>query len=194
MNNVTDRMVEAAWKAYYASRDGKSLHAAIEAALREMPAPEPVASLMTNIQSGDVEVVWNDDGFDRALWHETPLYAHPPQQRRPLTEEEIWRLDEPVADVPWKRVVTFVRWIERAHGIKEDGDASRRTAMSDTDKPVAWDWLPSDARSQWVIGPPQRKPLTEEEIYTLYSEPCSDAEMVAFARAIERAHGIGGEE
>jgi hypothetical protein len=40
--------------------------------------------------------------------------------------------------------------------------------------------------------PPQRKPLTDEEIYRLYSEPCTDAEMVAFARAIERAHGIGG--
>ena len=38
--------------------------------------------------------------------------------------------------------------------------------------------------------PPQRKPLTDEEIYELYSEPRSDAEMLAFARAIEAAHGI----
>ena len=27
--------------------------------------------------------------------------------------------------------------------------------------------------------------LTEQEIYQMYSEPCSDAEMVEFARAIE---------
>ena len=37
---------------------------------------------------------------------------------------------------------------------------------------------------------PQRKPLTEEEIYDMYNEPRSDAEMVAFARAVEAAHGI----
>ena len=43
-------------------------------------------------------------------------------------------------------------------------------------------------------APPQRKPLTEEEIYEMYNEPRSDAEMVAFARAIERAHGIGGQD
>ena len=29
--------------------------------------------------------------------------------------------------------------------------------------------------------------LTEQEIYQMYSEPCSDAEMVEFARAIESA-------
>ena len=37
--------------------------------------------------------------------------------------------------------------------------------------------------------PPRRawQGLTEEEIYPLYSEPSSDAEMVEFARAIEAA-------
>ena len=38
--------------------------------------------------------------------------------------------------------------------------------------------------------PPHRKPLTDEEIYDMYNEPRSDAEMIAFARAIEAAHGI----
>ena len=36
----------------------------------------------------------------------------------------------------------------------------------------------------------QRKPLTDDEIYGMYNEPRSDAEMVEFARAIEAAHGI----
>ena len=44
--------------------------------------------------------------------------------------------------------------------------------------------------AQLYLAPPQRKPLTEEEIYGMYSEPSSDAEMVEFARAVERAHGI----
>jgi hypothetical protein len=38
--------------------------------------------------------------------------------------------------------------------------------------------------------PQQRKPLTDEQIYDMYNEPRSDAEMLAFARAIEAAHGI----
>ena len=38
---------------------------------------DAVASLMTNVQSGDVVVAWNDDGYDREMWHETPLYTHP---------------------------------------------------------------------------------------------------------------------
>jgi hypothetical protein len=40
---------------------------------------------------------------------------------------------------------------------------------------------------------PASEPLTDDEIYAMYSEPSSDAEMIAFARAIEKAHGIGGE-
>ena len=35
------------------------------------------------------------------------------------------------------------------------------------------------------------KPLTDEQIMEMYNEPRSDAEMIAFARAIEVAHGIG---
>ena len=38
--------------------------------------------------------------------------------------------------------------------------------------------------------PQQRKPLTDDQIYEMYNEPRSDAEMLEFARAIEAAHGI----
>jgi len=39
--------------------------------------------------------------------------------------------------------------------------------------------------------PPQRKPLLASDIVTMYDEnPRSDSEMIAFARAIEAAHGI----
>jgi len=44
--------------------------------------------------------------------------------------------------------------------------------------------------SSKATTPPQRKPLTDEQIYDMYNEPRSDAEMIAFARAIEAAHGI----
>ena len=52
-------------------------------------------------------------------------------------------------------------------------------------------------------APPERQPLTDEEIWRKYQalwpfhpqeEPHLAADMVTFARAIERAHGIGGGE
>lgn len=45
-----------------------------------------------------------------------------------------------------------------------------------------------------LTAPPQRQPLPSHEIVTVYEEcPTSDSDMIAFARAIEAAHGIGGE-
>ncbi|CAB4161046.1 hypothetical protein UFOVP764_29 [uncultured Caudovirales phage] len=91
---------------------------------------EPVASLMTHIKSGNVKLVWNDEAFDRTLWRETPLYAHPP--RKPLTEEDIEKMiatrhfdpkyvkcssDEVCLN--WYRL--GLRDGERAHGITEGG-------------------------------------------------------------------------
>ena len=46
-------------------------------------------------------------------------------------------------------------------------------------------------QTSYDTTPPQRKPLTDEQIMEMYNEPRSDAEMIAFARAIEAAHGIG---
>ena len=52
-----------------------------------------------------------------------------------------------------------------------------------------------------VQEPPQRKPLTQEQLYALYDEHATHQEegpamsgWFDFARAIERAHGIGGQE
>jgi hypothetical protein len=47
----------------------------------------------------------------------------------------------------------------------------------------------AEIRQRMKDAPPRRewRSLSEEEIYPLYSEPSSDAEMVEFARAIEAA-------
>ena len=52
-----------------------------------------------------------------------------------------------------------------------------------------------------VQEPPQRKPLTQEQLYALYDEHATHQEegpaisgWFDFARAVERAHGIGGQE
>lgn len=46
---------------------------------------------------------------------------------------------------------------------------------------------------QSIATPLQRKPLTEEEIENLGPLSFTWRDMVQFARAIEKAHGIGGE-
>ena len=40
-------------------------------------------------------------------------------------------------------------------------------------------------------APPQRKPLTDIEIYRMWTDGWDSPQALAFARAIERAHGIG---
>ena len=96
--------------------------------------------------------------------------------------------------------------------------AALRNALAEpVQEPMAWmyeDELPSGypydlmfpyskvngVRLFPVFGPfPQRKPLTDEELLALLTEIDPETERVArglrnFARAIERAHGIGGEE
>lgn len=52
----------------------------------------------------------------------------------------------------------------------------------------------SDKGVAFYTSPPQRQPLLASDIVTMYEEnPRSDSEMIAFARAIEVAHGIKGE-
>lgn len=49
----------------------------------------------------------------------------------------------------------------------------------------------SDAIKRWYSRiPTPQVPMTDDEIYQMYSEPCSDKEMIEFARAIEAHHGI----
>lgn len=97
--------------------------------------------------------------------------------------------------------------------MQEEIDALRAALAQHEPEPVAWiqpDHLQKARQAPFLCrveptqrmvdfvplytAPPQRKPLTVDQIYEMYSEPSSDAEMVEFARAIERAHGIGGEE
>lgn len=54
----------------------------------------------------------------------------------------------------------------------------------------------SEQAHDMVIAQPQRKPLTNEEIWELFKPHIRDQwpDKCEFARAIERAHGIGGEE
>lgn len=74
-----------------------------------------------------------------------------------------------------------VAWIE--HGLIEAPDA------------LVWERGTVGHYTPLCVAPPKRKPLLDSDIVTMYAEcPRSDAEMIEFAREIERAHGIGGGE
>ncbi len=60
---------------------------------------------------------------------------------------------------------------------------SKESAEAYEKNPYLHDWH-YEVRRLYTT-PPQRKPLTNEEIYDMYNEPRSDAEMLDFARAIE---------
>ena len=88
--------------------------------------------------------------------------------RAALAEEVMQRLTvDPVA------YVNDEGWFRSA----EDADAAFRA----TARPL-------------YAAPPQREPLTDAEIKRLYDSLPSKYTLAMFARAIERAHGIGGEE
>ena len=63
---------------------------------------------------------------------------------------------------------------------------TRTGALTFSDEPCAGWSLPL------YTEPTPRRPLPAHEIVQMYDEnPRSDAEMIEFARAVERAHGIG---
>jgi hypothetical protein len=93
---------------------------------------------------------------------------------------------------------------------------SLKATLEAKDEPVAWrtytgrgyyiiDKTLEEAERNWpdkphtplYTTPPQRKPLTDEEMWNLWNSQGSDdmtqKEAIAFARAIEAAHGITGD-
>lgn len=62
----------------------------------------------------------------------------------------------------------------------------------ETNKPKGADW-DSDHWTPLYTHPPQRKPLTDEEICHVVRYEAVGTSNLDIARAIERAHGIGGE-
>ena len=95
----------------------------------------------------------------RELPEGTLLYAAPPQRPAEPVQEPV----EPVAYI---------------HRQGRHWEVSERP-LADDEKARGWTEEPL------FTAPPQRKPLTDEEIKRLVSN-----DMVQFARAIERAHGI----
>ena len=87
------------------------------------PEQEPVAWLFQHEETGLTECVDTQQvewGFEKnnPRWQKiAPLYTTPPQ-RKPLTHPQIHEFDWPDG-VSFDDILSFVRAIEEAHGIKE---------------------------------------------------------------------------
>ena len=132
---------------------------------------QPALVLLTDVQilnlwdrvSGITQAGERRVAFARALLAEAPPAAQPAPA-------------EPVA----LESVHLTRDIKGMCTVRVNG----RVAIQDNG-----DIIDHMATLEW-FAQPAPVPLTDEQIYGMYNEPRSDAEMVEFARAIERAHGI----
>ena len=131
-----------------------------------------------------------------------------------MTKDEVLKLALEALEEAWYHVGTF-QPTEKAIDLYDEARTAIKEALAQPEQePVAfvkgcnrgqWEIFPAKAYQIFereqplyttpppVAEPHKRKPLTDEEIYDMYNEPRSDAEMIAFARAIEAAHGIKGE-
>ncbi len=137
--------------------------AALRLAIEQAERQEPVALVCEGISSDEKHAIDYQQEDVDAIPIGTMLYTAPPQQKK---QEPCGRL---VSD-PYDGH----RFIPR---IKDD-----------------WSMLGLDL----YAAPPQRQPLTEEEMLEILGDIDADTKRLppgikAFARAIERAHGIGGE-
>lgn len=109
--------------------------------------------------------------------------GEPLMSRQPEPDEILAALTEPAEPVQEP-----VAWAD-----KISFENAMKTGKGHDVWPKAGDYVARTGRA--LIGlytaPPQRKPLPASEIVTMYDEsPRGDSDMIAFARAVERAHGI----
>jgi ferric-dicitrate binding protein FerR (iron transport regulator) len=84
--------------------------------------------------------------------------------------------------------------------MKRDDIINLMQQACDPDKKPAWHngfWTITQLELDLFVDlvlKAERKPLTDDEILDLYFDGFSISKLNEFARAIERAHGIGGEE
>ena len=77
---------------------------------------------------------------------------------------------------------------------KREGRIEAEDSLAEPVFEVGFGWLDDATKypkgTKLYIAPPQRKPLTEEEIDSIWDSEKAFADIYAIARAIERAHGI----
>jgi hypothetical protein len=160
---------------------GAAIEALRAALAQPEPEPEPVAWIN---EHGHIDRGW-DAILDPTGW--TPLYTAPPQ-RKPLDGEKLEQ--EPFG------------WLyESKAGVRIFHFVSDNEPLVQADWEAAQQHPEAHKMTPLYLHPPQRKPLTDEEIWRNDEVMECNAhigaqmnELMRLVRAIETAHGIGGEE
>jgi hypothetical protein len=126
---------------------------------------------MTDLRDAARQALNSLRGYRREIGCEQPCDAERALEAALEQPEQ-----EPVATVAMDVSGAHLSWDGKYLGQRPD----MKIAMLLKDLPVGTLLYTHPPRRAW-------QGLTEEEIYPLYSEPSSDAEMVEFARAIEAA-------
>ena len=138
---------------------------ALKAAL-EQPEQEPVAWMTINAYGEEDDIHYeNPEGHLLEGWTYKPLYTHP---------ATIQPKKEPLEY--WNAVEGWVKIDEVREHFDSVGCGTIYKTAGENRVPLYT--TPPAAQRPWVG-------LTDEEIYDLYNEPRSDAEMVAFGREVE---------
>jgi hypothetical protein len=104
-------------------------------------------------------------------------------------EPVVWNEGVPAMLPKQKKGETFIVSYEPKLEAKDEPIATKNN--DGVTLHLGWDDLP--VGTKLYATPPQRKPLTDEEITDLYFDGFSISKLTEFARAIEAAHGIKGE-
>ena len=140
------------------------------------PEQEPVAYGMWDTMLGKgnrMMMVRLDKGQDGCT---VPLYTTPPQPEEKVDWEKLYRLEVKKKDALAAKYERDIKPLTKIVPMAQPEPVIDKSAAVRIATALGWE--------------PKRKPLTDEQIMEMYNEPRSDAEMIAFARAIEAAHGI----
>lgn len=115
---------------------------------------------------------------------------HEIENSHQVTGDHLRDATKMVATIKDNLTVEPVAWLQIGMGDHEG------TVIATTSKPKTWnlDWWRFEPL---YTAPPKRKPLTENQIRRIDDDtPFHEGPewLVRFTRAVERAHGIGGEE
>jgi len=140
--------------------------------------------------------------WNRPAW--VPAYPHPPRQEK--QEPVAWknaaiRLGEELSSVGPNGYydMSAEQWLEWAMDQQPRGKNSLPAPPQRQPHELlcvcgaSWS-IDGEGNEELLLTPPQRQPLTEEEIDAIWDEEKVFANSYEIARAIERAHGIGGGE
>jgi hypothetical protein len=187
---------------------------------------EPVAWLIVHKSTGERFLSTQPNNWDNMDWFKHPLYAAPPQPKEPEQKPVAWMAEsksgrmvrftksgeeaDELNQYGWTLIPLYTTPYVAAP-LPPVTESHKRKPLTDEQEPIGWtrkvfsydrefrESQPQPLSPEWhpcFTTPPQRKPLTEEQIIeaTEHIDESRNGYFVHITRAIEAAHGIRSDE